>query len=407
MKKISFSNPFRSNRAHGHQEARGESSRSTSRSHSGGTESFYIGPATGPRTPPRPGEPGSPGRGEPGSPSAMRPRASLHGVGSPTRPPHAASPSGPSVLSSGRPAQQVEVLTPLTTMPLIPLDRISGMTRDGAKIHKNVVGAFVREALTRPVIPGVPRPWDQTRMDVDVMATSADGAVRRYPPMSDARRDWMPDGTICDIPAAHVKQRMGGIELTPDKTGAAFMVEGHPVSPLKLGKFQGHPLPGGKLLVLQPDQYQGGMACALMLLLDQGHLHPGEAHQFEPETGHRGASLQSVTGKLKAMTGQEPVVVTHEANFHQFGRRHAARNAFWEKMAASINTGTMGSAILQKGDHYLMLDNVRKEGGSYRITIRDPFHGTCVEFKDTHDFFKDLDHSEGKASLTAILVPRP
>ncbi|WP_026432041.1 hypothetical protein [Paracidovorax oryzae] len=292
-------------------------------------------------------------------------------------------------------------------MPLIPLDRISGMTRDGAKIHKNVVGAFVREALTRPVIPGVPRPWDQTRMDVDVMATSADGAVRRYPPMSDARRDWMPDGTICDIPAAHVKQRMGGIELTPDKTGAAFMVEGHPVSPLKLGKFQGHPLPGGKLLVLQPDQYQGGMACALMLLLDQGHLHPGEAHQFEPETGHRGASLQSVTGKLKAMTGQEPVVVTHEANFHQFGRRHAARNAFWEKMAASINTGTMGSAILQKGDHYLMLDNVRKEGGSYRITIRDPFHGTCVEFKDTHDFFKDLDHSEGKASLTAILVPRP
>ncbi len=35
-------------------------------------------------------------------------------------------------------------------------------------------------------------------------------------------------------------------------------------------------------------------------------------------------------------------------------------------MAASINTGTMGSAILQKGDHYLMLDNVRKEGGTLR-----------------------------------------
>lgn len=443
MKKISFSNPFRSNRAHGHQEARGESSRSASRSHSGSTENFYIGPPTAQRTPPRPGESGSP--------SAMRPRASLHGVGSPTRLPHAANPSGPEargessraasrshsgstenfyigpptgqrtprplhaagpsgplIHSSGRPAPQAEVLGSLTTMPLLRLDRISGMThRDGSKIHENVVGAFAREALPRPVIPGVPMPWDHTIMDVDVMATSADGAVRRYPRTPDGRFDLMPAGTICDIPAAHVKQRIGGIELTPDKTGAAFMVEGHPVSPLKLGQFQGHPLPGGKLLVLQPDQYQGGMACALMLLLDQGHLHPGEAHQFEPETGHRGASLQSVTGKLKTMTGQEPVVVTHEANFHQFGRRHAARNAFWEKMAARINTGTMGSAILQKGDRYLMLDNVSKEGGSYRITIRDPFHGTCVEFKDTHDFFKDLDHSEGKASLTAILLPRP
>ncbi|WP_152034586.1 hypothetical protein [Paracidovorax avenae] len=122
--------------------------------------------------------------------------------------------------------------------------------RDGSRIHKNVVGAFARGAALQPAIPGQPRPWDHTRMDVDVMATSTDGAVRRYPPMSDARRDWMPDGTICDIPAAHVKQRIGGIELTPDKKEAAFMVDGHPVSPLKLGKFQGHPLPDGKLLVL-------------------------------------------------------------------------------------------------------------------------------------------------------------
>lgn len=276
--------------------------------------------------------------------------------------------------------------------------------RDGSKIHKNVVGAFARGAALQPVVPGTPMSWDYTRSDVDVMATSTDGVVRRYPPMSDARRDLMPGGAICDVPAAHVKKRLGGIELTPDKKGAAFMVDGRPVSPVKLGRFQGHPLPAGKLLVLQPDQYQGGMACALMLLLDQGSLHPGEAYRFEPEEGRRGASLQSVTDKLRAMSGQDPVVLTHEANFQQFGRRHATRNAFWNEMADRIDT--LGSAMLQKGDMYLMLDNVRKESGSYRITIRDPFHGTCVEFKDTHDFFKGLDHSEGKASLTAIFLPR-
>lgn len=394
MRPLSLTHLFRGNRAHARQDARGETSASPPRPQSGAAESFYIGPPLGQRTPPRPGAPGSP--------PAMRPRASLQGAAPPTGRPPAAGASGP---ASGHSAPPAEVLGALTTMPLLPLDRIAGMTRPGGTpLHPHLVGAFARGAPLRPVVPGGPMPWDHTRLSVDVLATSTDGAVRRYPPLSDGRRDLMATGAICDIPAAHVKQRIGGIELTPDRHSAAFMVNGRPVPPLKLGRFQGHPLPDGRMLVLQPDQDQGAMACALMLLLDQGHLPPGRADQFQPEEGHRAASLQGITGPLKAMAGLEPVVVSHEANFHQFGRRHAARNAFWKEMADRI--GTLGPAILDRGRGHVVLDNVRKEGGSYRITIRDPFHGTCVEFKDTHDFFKDLDHSGGKATLDAVFLPR-
>lgn len=394
MRPLSLAHLFRGQRSTARQDTQGGSAADAPRTHPAAAESFYIGPPLGHRLPQRPDESASP--------SAMRPRASLQEMAPPTRLPGAAGKPG---AASGHSTAPAEVLGALTTIPLVPLGRISGMTGPGGTPrHPHVVGAFARGASLQPIVPGEPMPWDHTRLSVDVLATSSDGAVRRYPPLSDGRRDLMATGTICDIPAAHVKQRIGGIELTPDRQSAAFMVNGRPVPPLKLGRFQGHPLPDGKLLVLQPDQDQGAMACALMLLLDQGHLTPGRADRFQPEEGHRAASLQGITGQLKAMTGQEPVVVSHEANFHQFGRRHAARNAFWKAMADRI--GTLGPAILNRGRGHVMLDNVRKEGGSYRITIRDPFHGTCVEFKDTHDFFKDLDHSEGKATLDAVFLPR-
>ncbi len=394
MRPLSLTHLFRGQRSTARQDTQGGSTADAPRAHPADAENFYIGPPLGHRLPQR--------ADESASPPAMRPRASLQAMAPPTRLPGAAGTPG---AASGHSTSPAEVLGALTTIPLVPLGRISGMTRaGGAPLHPHVVGAFARGAPIQPLVPGAPVPWDHTRLSVDVLATSTDGAVRRYPRLSDGRRDLMAIGTIRDIPAVHVKQRIGGIELTPDRQSAAFMVNGRPVPPLKLGPFQGHPLPDGKLLVLQPDQDQGAMACALMLLLDQGHLPPGQADQFQPGVGHQGATLQGIIGKLRSMTGQEPVVVTHEANFHQFGRRHAARNAFWKAMADRI--GTLGPAILDKGGSHVMLDSVRKEGRSYRIAIRDPFHGTCVEFKDTHDFFKDLDHSEGKATLDAVFLPR-
>lgn len=338
----------------------------------------------------------------------MAPRATLPQGLSPLPRAHgAAEGSAPPPLGFIPPEK---VLTSLREIPLVPLHRVNGMThRDGSPRFGNVVGAFVRKESSRPHIPGEPQPWDHVISEVEVMATSSDGTVRRYPPIPDAdgaHLEVLRKGSIRDVPAVHVKERIGGFELTPDRKGAAFMVDRRPESPIQLGAFQGHLLPDGKVLVLQPDRYQGGLACALMLLLDQGRIRPEDADRLETAPHHKGGTLESITRTLRAVAGVEPLVVPHEANFHRIGLRGMNRKALWRDMAGKI--GTMGPAILlREGNNYVMLDKVREEKGKHLITIRDPFHGTCVEFKDTHDFFKGLDHSEGKSDITAIFLPRP
>ncbi len=55
----------------------------------------------------------------------------------------------------------------------------------------------------------------------------------------------------------------------------------------------------------------------------------------------------------------------------------------------------------------VMLDGIREANGQFHLSIRDPFHGTAVEFRDTAKFFADQFGTPDRAHIEAVFLKRP
>ncbi len=223
-------------------------------------------------------------------------------------------------------------------------------------------------------------------MLAEPMVRCEDGRVRRFPRSNGGidqdYRGQVQLGMIYDVDSSRISRRIGGIELLPDNRRAAFLVDGHPVHPIKLGVFTLYQLPGGKFMVPQPGFRDCSTACELMMLLD---------HQAVSTDGQSEATVQSLARRLdRRRTGEQimsslqsttrrvPQLVEHPIRAARSGRPNLDKAA-WRDLAAKINE--MGPCILSNGGHDVMLDEVREEPhGNFFMTIREPFHGTVLEF---------------------------
>ena len=242
------------------------------------------------------------------------------------------------------------------------------------------------------------------------MVRCADGIVRRYPRSEDSSRNYraqVEKGLIYDAPKELISRRIGGIELSPDRTQIAFKVEDYAVSPIRIGQeFKAYPLPNGRLLVPQPGFRACTHACELMMLLDHGDVALEHADSYEARSlGRR--EMSDIVSSLRHQTGREPVLAGYTVNYQRsaLGGRHETRKQAWRDIARKIQE--MGPCILSKNGHVVMLDAVREEAGHFFLTIREPFHGTCIEFKDSAQFFADQHGIPDRAGIhfEAIFLP--
>lgn len=242
------------------------------------------------------------------------------------------------------------------------------------------------------------------------MVRCSDGIIRRYPRADDGSRNYLGQikaGLIYDIAADRVSHRIGGIELSADQRHAAFLVNGYPVSPIQVGsQFNAYPLPNGRMLVPQPGFRDCTNACELMMLLDHGDVSLDNAHSYNARTLGTRRELTDVMGSLRRRTGRTPVLVEHNVNYRKglLGGQHASRKQAWRDLAKKIEE--MGPCILSKGGHVVMLDGVREEHGKFFLTIREPFHGTSLEFRDSAAFFADERHTPEHAHIDAIFLKK-
>ena len=244
-----------------------------------------------------------------------------------------------------------------------------------------------------PAAYGVPPHIKDYRL-AEPMVRCPDGIVRRFPPSEDSSRNYLSQvekGTIYDVPSELISQRIGGIELSPDRSQIAFKVAGYAVSPIQIGhgQFKAYALPSGRVIVPQPGFRDCTHACELMMLLDHGDVPFERVDRYNASNLGSRREISDIVSSLRAKSGREPVLADYTVNYKRgrLGGRHETRKQAWRDIARKIEQ--MGPCILSKNGHVVMLDSVREERGHFFLTIREPFHGTCVEFKDSAEFFAD------------------
>ncbi|WP_208619533.1 hypothetical protein [Xanthomonas populi] len=111
---------------------------------------------------------------------------------------------------------------------------------------------------------------------------------------------------------------------------------------------------------------------------------------------------------MSASTGMDPVSLEYENVSYKkslMGGLHETRRDALRDLGKKIDE--MGSCIFAKGAHVLMLDGVREYKGKFYLSIREPFHGEVLEFKDTKEFFRDNSGVRDKVSFQAIFLKKP
>ncbi|MEC3886846.1 hypothetical protein [Xanthomonas campestris] len=249
-----------------------------------------------------------------------------------------------------------------------------------------------------------PRDWGS-----ELMVRCSDGLVRRYPTferLPDANYlSQIAEGLIYSAPSDSVTRRFGGVEATNDHQ-QAFMVDGYAVSPIRIGSFDAYPIPNGKFMVLQPSFRDCTFACELMMRLDH-HKISVDGNSGPMDKGRR-RDMPEIASSLSANTGMEPVLLEYKNVSYKkslMGSLHETRRDALRDLGKKINE--MGSCIFSKGGHVLMLDGVREHRGKFYLSIREPFHGEAIEFKDTKDFFRDNNGVKDKVSFQAIFLKKP
>lgn len=269
-----------------------------------------------------------------------------------------------------------------------------------------IVGAMYERP---PAAYGIPPDIKYAPM-AEPMVRCSDGAVRRFPRAegdNDRYFSQLGKGIIYDVPAKYVTKRMGGINLAADAKHAAFEVNGNAVSPIQVGwQFKAYPLGNGKVLVPQPGFRDCTEACELMMMFDHGHINRETAHGYEAALG-KTRETANMMASLRRRTGCTPILVEHDLSYKTglFGAVHSSRKQAWRDLASKLNE--MGPCILRKSGHMVMLDGIREANGQFHLSIRDPFHGTAVEFRDTAKFFADQFGTPDRAHIEAVFLKRP
>ncbi|MCC4622401.1 hypothetical protein LL965_20935 [Xanthomonas cassavae CFBP 4642] len=242
-----------------------------------------------------------------------------------------------------------------------------------------------------------PREWM-----AEPMVRCSDGRIRRYPPSKGTSShyvDQVAQGLIYDIPSDRVTHRFGSIEPSADRKHASFVADGYSISPIQIGQFKAYPLPGGRFMVPQLGFKDCTHACELMMLLDHGAVSIDDKYKAS-RLGFRREMLE-IMESLQSRTGRTSQIVTHRINYKSgLLGPHESRKTAWRDLSSKIDE--MGPCILSKGGHVVMLDKVREEKGNFYLTIREPFHGTSLEFRDTSEFFRD--HLGKKENVTVEAV---
>lgn len=117
--------------------------------------------------------------------------------------------------------------------------------------------------------------------------------------------------------------------------------------------------------------------------------------------------ISDLMRSIQARTGWTPVRMEYEISYRtSFGRAHSSRKQAWRDLANKIDE--MGPCVFRKGRHVVMLDGIREANGKFHLTIREPFHGTSLEFRDTAQFFAcNGDPAPERAHLEAVFLKRP
>lgn len=304
--------------------------------------------------------------------------------------------------SSAQFAPPSPVLTHSTHRPLHPASDFRGF--EGVS---NIVGAMYEKPSAAYGIPAHVKYGPLA----EPMVRCSDGLVRRFPSAGDSSSNYMAQvekGLIYDAPADRVTKRIGGFSVSGNGSHAAFEVDGYAVSPIKVGwQFQAYPLPNGKVLVPQPGFRDCTNACELMMMFDHGHIGFHNADRYEGENMGNRRELSEIMASLQHKTGWTPVMVEHDISYKKgtFGSAHPSRKQAWRDLAKKINE--MGPCIFAKGGHVVMLDGIRESQGKFHLTIREPFHGTSLEFRDTAKFFADQFRTPDRVHLEAIFLKRP
>ncbi|MCC4617313.1 hypothetical protein LL972_15120, partial [Xanthomonas campestris pv. asclepiadis] len=257
-----------------------------------------------------------------------------------------------------------------------------------------------------------PGPGEMIQRDwtAEPMVRCSDSVVRRYPSPG-----WEPspnylsqisEGWIYSAPSDRVTQRFGALGVTDDNQ-RAFMVAGHPVSPISIDDFEAYALPNGKFMVPQPGFTDCSSACELMMRLD---------HQEISVVGNSGRlfmgarrSMSEIASSLRAKTGMEPVSLQYKNISYKrilWGGLHEARKGALRDIGKKIDE--MGPCIFSAAGHVVMLDGVREGKENFYLSIREPFHGEVLEFKDTRKFFfRDRKDANDVVDFEAIFLKQP
>jgi hypothetical protein len=266
----------------------------------------------------------------------------------------------------------------------------------GPRNFQSVIGAIGSAGLSwHPSICGA------KQFSQEPMVRCSDGRIRRFPPShgpSKKYNEQLRDGMIYDSPSHLVTQRIGSIEPSEDLTQASFVVSDYSISPITVGPYAAYPLPSGQFMVPQMTFLDCTNACELMMLLDHGDVSVDD--KYVPNSSDMRRRLHNLSDTLQSRTGRTSHITKHSINYNDgLFSRHPSRKETWRDISSKIDQ--MGSCILAKGDgggHVIMLDKVLEEKGKFYLTVREPFHGSNLEIKDSPEFFRD--EFEAKKSLT-------
>ncbi|WP_174998855.1 hypothetical protein [Burkholderia lata] len=265
----------------------------------------------------------------------------------------------------------------------------------------NVVGIVMPVGIHDPALLG------PAELSAEPYVRCPDGVVRRFPPGIDGfNNNYMQQvrgGTIYDSAAERVIRRIAGFEVSSDGRHTAFKVNDYAVSPIRAGAFNVYPLPEGKFMVPQDGFRTCTYACELMMLLDQKKIDVDALTRMEFRTAGR-REMSDIVWSLERRTGIQPMMVEHKLNYKRgLFSKDDSRKRVWRDLKSKINE--FGPCILSKGGHVVMLDSVREENGKFFLTIREPFHGTCLELKESAEFFRDLHGTPERTTVEAIFLP--
>lgn len=243
---------------------------------------------------------------------------------------------------------------------------------------------------------------------VEPFVACSDGLVRRFPPCEMAGRDYnnqLRQGGSYDTTSAHITRKLGGFEIHDEGRAVSFFVNQRAVEPTRIGSVEAFRLDNGRYLVPQPGFRDSLISCELMMLLDRRGLNPADHALRMPARGFV-RRMEDVANSLGKKTGADPVIVSHIINCNRKGLygRDRSRAIAWRDLSNKIDQ--FGPCILNKGSHAVMLDEVREEKGNFFLTIREPFHGSHMELRESTDLFRDQSRIPERASIQAIFLPR-